>query len=228
MKKFKKGEKTMEEKRTCSNCGARLRQGARFCSACGAIIRNNTKPENVEPVLEVKPQEPVKPVRVPRQSDYRPVQQEVYYYEKPAKNSKEPKRVAPKQPKVEKETFDLLKLGVEYTKYTNGYFNIFSGGITDFWDKSFYYAENGDGSYDPYFNKDREIELANIVKCVPSVSQIDEVLIFILLGESARQAQISALWATDFDEIPSMHPERAEGVIFMFITYPFRCTLRFL
>lgn len=80
--------------------------------------------------------------------------------------------------KVEKETFDLLKLGVEYTKYTNGYFNIFSGGVTDFWDKSFYYAENGDGSYDPYFNKDREIELANIVKCVPSVSQIDEVLIF--------------------------------------------------
>lgn len=104
----------MEEKRTCSNCGARLRPGARFCSACGAIIRNNPKPEIVEPVQEVKPQEPVKPVRVPRQSDYRPVQQEVYYYEKPAKKSKEPKRVAPKQPKVEKETFAFELAGDKF------------------------------------------------------------------------------------------------------------------
>ncbi len=96
----------MEEKRTCSNCGARLRPGSRFCSACGAIIRNNPQSEVTE-TPEVA-QEPVKqPVRNPRQSEYKPVQQEVYYYEKPAKKTKEPKRVAPKQPKVEKETFSF-------------------------------------------------------------------------------------------------------------------------
>ena len=97
----------MEEKRTCTNCGARLRPGARFCSTCGAIIRNNPKTENVESVEEVKqvPQEPVKKTsRVPRHTEYNPEQQEVYYYEKP-KKTKEPKREIPKQYKTEKETF---------------------------------------------------------------------------------------------------------------------------
>lgn len=96
----------MEEKRTCSNCGARLRPGARFCSACGAIIRNNPQPEVVETPEQI--QEPVKqPVKVPRQSEYKSSQQEVYYYEKPAKKAKEPKRTAPKQPKIEKDTFSF-------------------------------------------------------------------------------------------------------------------------
>ena len=94
----------MEEKRTCSNCGARLRPGARFCSSCGAIIRNNTQTETVE--TPQTPQEPIKqPVKVPRQNEYKPVQQEVYYYEKPIK--KEQKRVVPKQHKVVKETFSI-------------------------------------------------------------------------------------------------------------------------
>ena len=97
----------MEEKRTCSNCGARLRPGARFCSACGAIIRNNTPVEVAE--TPKVPQEPVQqPVRVPRQNEYKSVQKEVYYYEKPSKKAKEARRVVQKQPKkVEKETFSF-------------------------------------------------------------------------------------------------------------------------
>ena len=102
----------MEEKRTCSNCGARLRPGARFCSSCGAIIRNNTQQEVTE--TQQVPQEPVKqPVRVPRQNEYKPTQ-EVYYYEKPTKKAKEPKRVVPKQYKVQKETFSLDLAGDKF------------------------------------------------------------------------------------------------------------------
>lgn len=100
----------MEEKRTCSNCGARLRPGARFCSACGAIIRNTSKQEVVEDNQEVKvtPQEPAqKPNRVPRQSDYKAAQQEVYYYEKPAKKAKEPKKQVPKEPREVKDAFSF-------------------------------------------------------------------------------------------------------------------------
>ena len=100
----------MEEKRTCSNCGARLRPGARFCSSCGAIIRNNNQTETVE-----TPQEPIKQsVKVPRQNEYKPVQQEVYYYEKPIKKEKEQKRVVPKQHKVVKETFSIDLAGDKY------------------------------------------------------------------------------------------------------------------
>ena len=97
----------MEEKRTCSSCGARLRPGARFCSACGAIIRNNARPEPVQPVQDAvkTPVEPVQqPTRVPRPKEVQPKQQEVYYYEKPSKKQKEPKREVPKEPKQPKQS----------------------------------------------------------------------------------------------------------------------------
>lgn len=110
----------MEEiKRTCSNCGARLRPGARFCSACGSIVRVAPKTEEPQHDVNPTPQEPEKtPIRGPRgEGNSRP--KELYYYEKTDKKSKEskretpkretPKREAPKKTRVEKETlcFDL-------------------------------------------------------------------------------------------------------------------------
>ena len=80
----------MDEKRTCYNCGARLRQGARFCSSCGAIIRTNRVEEPAQeqqPIQQPTPQP--QPERVPVRETRKPEtsQQELYFYEKPAKKS---------------------------------------------------------------------------------------------------------------------------------------------
>ncbi len=80
--------------------------------------------------------------------------------------------------KLDKETFEMLKLGVEYSKYTNGYFNIFCGEITDFWDEVFSDAQFNDISKDPFFSFERRELLEELVDSVPNPSQMDEVLIF--------------------------------------------------
>lgn len=82
--------------------------------------------------------------------------------------------------KLNKETYDLLKLGVEYTKYSEGYFNIFVGEITDFWDEVFKEAYNfGDISLDPYYSNEQKEKLDLLVKAVPIVNEeIDSVLEF--------------------------------------------------
>ena len=82
--------------------------------------------------------------------------------------------------KLNKETYDLLKLGVEYTKYSEGYFNIFVGEITDFWDEVFKEAYNfGDISLDPYYSNEQKEKLDLLVKAVPIANEeIDSVLEF--------------------------------------------------
>ena len=82
--------------------------------------------------------------------------------------------------KLNKETYDLLKLGVEYTKYTNSYFNIFTGSLTDFWDKIFNEAYNfGDISLDPYYNDEQKLYLEKLTKAIPITDEdIDKVLEF--------------------------------------------------
>ncbi len=103
----------MEEKRTCTSCGARLRPGTRFCSACGAIVRNTPKPESVESTTEVKPvnHEPVKNNHTPhRHPNYNSENNEVYYYERPQK-SKEPKKEVSKQYRTAKESFSFELAG---------------------------------------------------------------------------------------------------------------------
>ena len=82
--------------------------------------------------------------------------------------------------KLNKETYDLLKLGVEYTKYSEGYFNIFVGEITDFWDEVFKEAYNfGDISLDPYYSNEQKEKLDSLVKAIPIANEeIDKVLEF--------------------------------------------------
>lgn len=82
--------------------------------------------------------------------------------------------------KLNKETYDLLKLGVDYTKYSEGYFNIFVGEITDFWDEVFKEAYNfGDISLDPYYSNEQKEKLDSLVKAIPITNEeIDKVLEF--------------------------------------------------
>lgn len=84
--------------------------------------------------------------------------------------------------KLDIETYNLLKISVEYTKYSEGYFNIFVGELTDFWDNIF---ENRDE--DPYLHniednpksKENDEYLKNVIlPSIPSIEELDEVLIF--------------------------------------------------
>ncbi len=83
----------MEEKRICSDCGARLRPGAKFCSACGAIIRNNPPAvQNEQPVeTQTKPVEKT-PVKEPRRPEPNARRSEYYFYEKPSTKAKPAKK----------------------------------------------------------------------------------------------------------------------------------------
>ena len=85
--------------------------------------------------------------------------------------------------KLDEETYNLLKLGVEYTKYSEGYFNIFIGELTDFWDKIF----NNWREEDPYLHHIEENEKSKenerilneeILPSLPTIDDLDEVLIF--------------------------------------------------
>lgn len=82
--------------------------------------------------------------------------------------------------KLDQETYDLLKMGVECSKYSEGYFNIFIGKVTDFWDEVFYEAYNfSDISLDPYFNEERKELLSSLINSIPNTNaEIDNVLEF--------------------------------------------------
>lgn len=84
--------------------------------------------------------------------------------------------------KLDIETYNLLKISVEYTKYSEGYFNIFVGELTDFWDEIF-----NNWQEDPYLHnieenpksKENEEYLENVIlPSIPKVENIDNVLIF--------------------------------------------------
>jgi len=67
---------------------------------------------------------------------------------------------------------EILKEGIEYTKLSNGKFNIFSGPIVDVWDESFNYLNENKYKVDP-----SEEEIENAMKCVVKVEELDEVFI---------------------------------------------------
>lgn len=77
--------------------------------------------------------------------------------------------------KCSDELYSLLKLGVECYEFTNGQFNIFTGTITDYWEKIFYEAFNYTelSEIDPYFNESQKENLELLVDAIPS--NYDEV-----------------------------------------------------
>lgn len=66
---------------------------------------------------------------------------------------------------------DILKKGIEYTKLSNGKFNIFSGAIVDLWDSRF------DAFSSKYGLDPSEEEVNEALGCVVKVDDIDNVLI---------------------------------------------------
>ena len=82
--------------------------------------------------------------------------------------------------KLNSDTYNLLKLGVQYTLYTESYFNIFTGSLTSFWDEIFSEAYNfGDYGLDPYFNEEQKNKLEKLVNAIPlNENEINKVLEF--------------------------------------------------
>ena len=67
---------------------------------------------------------------------------------------------------------DILKEGIKYTKLSNGKFNIFSGKLVDTWDPRFSVLSGSLYKQDP-----TEQQINDALACIPSVSEIDSVLV---------------------------------------------------
>ena len=81
---------------------------------------------------------------------------------------------------LNKETYDLVKFGYEMTIYTEGYFNIFTGSLTDYWDEVFSEVYN-DGllsDFDPYFSSSQKEKLEYLVSCIPTINELPNVISF--------------------------------------------------
>ena len=79
--------------------------------------------------------------------------------------------------KCSDELYSLLKFSVDCYELTDGYFNVFSGQITDFWNNVFDIAYNDFSisiqELDPLYNSDLNEELRKLVDATPS--NIDEI-----------------------------------------------------
>ena len=67
---------------------------------------------------------------------------------------------------------EILKEGIKYTKLSNGKFNIFAGRLVDTWDPRFSWLAGELYKVDP-----TEAEINEALACVPTVSEIDSVLV---------------------------------------------------
>lgn len=67
---------------------------------------------------------------------------------------------------------EILKEGIKYTKLSNGKFNIFAGKLVDTWDPRFSWLAGELYKVDP-----TETEINEALACVPTVSEIDSVLV---------------------------------------------------
>lgn len=67
---------------------------------------------------------------------------------------------------------EILKEGIKYTKLSNGKFNIFAGKLVDTWDPRFSWLSGELYKVDP-----TEAEINEALACVPTVSEIDSVLV---------------------------------------------------
>ena len=80
------------------------------------------------------------------------------------------------------ELYSLLKTSVQGYELTNGYFNIFTGSLTDYWNKIFDDVYNYMGTVeelDPYFNEEKRNELELIVSSIPSsIEEVKQQLTF--------------------------------------------------
>lgn len=82
---------------------------------------------------------------------------------------------------VQEELYNLLKKGVELFELTDGYFNIFTGLLTDYWDDAFKKINDFEDleDVDPYFSTSESQRLENIVQSIPKdIETIRQMIIF--------------------------------------------------
>ena len=85
--------------------------------------------------------------------------------------------------KCSDELYNLLKFSVDCYKLTNGYFNVFSGVITDFWNQIFDIAYNDYSitinELDPLYNQELKEQLELITDSIPSnIEEINQQITF--------------------------------------------------
>lgn len=83
--------------------------------------------------------------------------------------------------KCDERLYSILKQGVELFELTDGYFNIFTGTLTDYWDDIFNRVYNYESieDLDPYFSEASRRQLENIVKAIPKdIETINKILVF--------------------------------------------------
>lgn len=75
--------------------------------------------------------------------------------------------------KIPENLYTLLKFGKEMFYLTDGYFNMFTGRITDYWDECFYKAYDYEDldTFDPYFSSESKLKLENIVNEIPKTDE---------------------------------------------------------
>lgn len=81
------------------------------------------------------------------------------------------------------ELYGLVKLGVEYSELTKGYYNFFAGGLVEFWDEII--SEVSDGvevdrlkQIDPYYSKEQKEIMENYSLSMPTLEEINQLITF--------------------------------------------------
>ena len=84
--------------------------------------------------------------------------------------------------KCSDDLYSLLKTSIHGFEITNGYFNIFTGSLTDYWNQIFDEVYNFGGSLlelDPYYSETKRNELELIVASIPNtIEEVNEQLTF--------------------------------------------------
>lgn len=80
---------------------------------------------------------------------------------------------------IDDDLINVLKLGIEYAKLSDGKFNIFVGTISDVWTQIFddYYNFSFIEEIDPRFNDEIKNEIEKYTACIPTYEEIEDILV---------------------------------------------------
>lgn len=101
--------------------------------------------------------------------------------------------------KLNEDTYNLLKFSVDATKYSECYFNIFVGELTDFWDDMFsnYSSSLSEEEWiaflnnEPYYNETTRETIQKIVDSIPSTSEeVNQVIEF---NDETKEVRFNSL-----------------------------------
>ncbi len=80
---------------------------------------------------------------------------------------------------IDDDLINVLRLGIEYAKLSDGKFNIFVGTISDVWTQIFddYYNFSFIEEIDPRFNDEIKNEIEKYTACIPTYEEIEDILV---------------------------------------------------